>query len=60
MSKLFLKILDTCEFQKKISIITVENWTFQKLQIVNNYRQSQHSKYHRYAISISKHIPLKI
>jgi hypothetical protein len=41
MSKLFLKILDTCEFQKKISIITVENWTFQKLQIVNNSIQSK-------------------
>ncbi len=44
MSKLFLKILDTCEFQKKISIITVENWTFQKLQIVNNSIQSKRTQ----------------
>ncbi len=29
MPKIFLKILDTCEFEKRFGIITAEKWTFQ-------------------------------
>jgi len=41
MPKIFLKILDTREFEKKFGIITAVKWTFQKLQTVNNSIQSK-------------------
>jgi hypothetical protein len=41
MPKIFLKILDTREFEKKFGIITAVKWTFQKLQTINNSIQSK-------------------
>jgi hypothetical protein len=44
MPKIFLKVLDFCQFQKKYGIITAEKWTFQKIQTVNNSIQSKRTQ----------------